>query len=80
MRPKYQVDFILGNHTTIEVKSKPHIGQRDLRSLRALKEENVFQNYVCVCLGERSLKQSDGIEILPYSMFLEQLWEGRYGA
>ena len=76
----FEVDFILGNHTAIEVKAKPHVGQRDLRSLRALKEEKVFQNYVCVSVGERSLKLSDGIEILPYAVFLGQLWEGRYGA
>ncbi|MXX94362.1 MAG: ATP-binding protein [Gammaproteobacteria bacterium] len=76
----FEVDFILGNHTAIEIKAKPHVGQRDLRSLRALKEEKVFQNYVCIYIGERSLEQSDGIEILPYAVFLEQLWEGRYGA
>ena len=51
---------------------------RDLRSLRALKEEEIFQNFVCVCMGSLPM-YVDGIEILPYMTFLDYLWEGKYG-
>ncbi|MCY3542404.1 MAG: AAA family ATPase, partial [Gammaproteobacteria bacterium] len=64
--------------TAIEVKAKPNVGLRDLRSLKALKEEEIFKNFVCVYMGSLP-KQVDGIEILPYMTFLDYLWEGKYG-
>ena len=77
-RSGYEVDFLIHNHTAIEVKAKPHVGMRDLRSLRALKEEEIFKKFVCVCMGSRPM-YVDGIEILPYMTFLDYLWEGKYG-
>ncbi|MYD46088.1 MAG: ATP-binding protein [Gammaproteobacteria bacterium] len=77
-RSGYEVDFLIHDHTAIEVKAKPHVGVRDLRSLRALKEEEIFQNFVCVCMGSLPM-YVDGIEILPYMTFLDYLWEGKYG-
>ena len=74
----YEVDFLIHDHTAIEVKAKPNVGMRDLRSLKALKEEEIFQNFVCVYMGSLP-KHVDGIEILPYMTFLDYLWEGRYG-
>ena len=77
-RSGFEVDFLIDDHTAIEVKAKPHIGHRDLRSLRALKEEETFRNYLCVCLTSRPLF-IDGVEVVPYQMFLDNLWEGKYG-
>lgn len=45
---------------------------------KALKEEEIFKNFVCVYMGSLP-KQVEGIEILPYITFLDYLWEGKYG-
>lgn len=76
-RSGYEVDFLIGDHTAIEVKAKPHVGHRDLRSLRALREEETFRNYLCVCLESRP-RNVEGIEILPYKLFLDNLWDEKY--
>ena len=72
------MDFLIGDHTAIEVKTKPHVGHRDFRSLRALREEETFRHYLCVCMESRP-QYIEGIEVLPYGMFLDNLWEGKYG-
>lgn len=73
----FEVDFILGGHTAIEVKAKQAIGGHDLRSLHALKEEAVAKRYLCVCLENRP-RHVEGIEVLPLSRFLHSLWEGEF--
>jgi predicted AAA+ superfamily ATPase len=74
-----EVDFLLGEHTAIEVKAKRSIGGQDLRSLRAIREENRLKRYVCVTLESRP-RTVDGIEILPVTAFLESLWNGEFAA
>jgi len=69
----FEVDFILNQRAAIEVKAKAPVGQRDLRGLRALQEEQGLARYVVVSL-ERSPRRLDGIEILPWQVFLERLW------
>ena len=73
----FEVDFILGDHTAIEVKAKENVSARDLRSLRALAEEKKFKNYLCVSLEPRP-RSLGGITILPYKEFLNRLWRGSY--
>lgn len=73
----FEVDFLIGDHTAIEVKAKRMVGENDLRSLKALRNEQKCKNFVCVCLESRP-RIRDGIEILPYEIFLENLWDGRY--
>lgn len=74
----YEVDFIIGDHTAIEVKAKANVGARDLRSLRALAEEADLKRYICVSLDPRPRRLDDGIEVLPYGRFLDDLWAGRF--
>jgi uncharacterized protein len=71
------VDFIIGDHTAVEVKAKRNIGNADLRSLRALAEENKFKRFLCVTLEARR-RTVGNLTILPYTEFLQELWEGRY--
>lgn len=75
----FEVDFILGNHTAIEVKAKDTVSPQDIRSLRALAEERKLKRYLCVCL-ERRRRQVDGVVVLPYGEFLEALWSGGFSA
>jgi predicted AAA+ superfamily ATPase len=73
----YEVDFIVGDHTAIEVKAKKNVSPADLRSLRALAEEGIMRRYLCVSLEPRT-RHVNGVSILPYARFLEALWGGEY--
>src|SRR3990170_7972617 len=55
----FEVDFLLADHTAIEVKAKPHVSDRDLRSLRALAEERRVKRLLCVCLEPRARRVGD---------------------
>ena len=71
----FEVDFIIGDHTAVEVKATQHVSPSDLRGLRALAEEKRLRRYLCVSL-ERRRRDVDGVTILPWATFLEGLWAG----
>lgn len=75
----FEVDFVLGDHTAIEVKAKRTISDSDLRSLRAIAEERPWKHLLCVSLEQRA-RRVHGIEILPLEEFLTALWSGEYVA
>ena len=70
----FEVDFIIDDHTAVEVKAKSVITPDDLRSLKAVADEHRFKRLVCVGLEKRPRKTGK-IEIIPYRDFLEELWE-----
>ena len=73
----FEVDFLIGDHTAIEVKAKKNVSTDDLKSLKALAEEKKFKRYICVSLEERPRKAGD-IDILPYRNFLSKLWDKKF--
>jgi predicted AAA+ superfamily ATPase len=73
----FEVDFILGDHTAIEVKAKANVGPADLKGLAALAEEALLKRYVCVCLEPRS-RRVGAIDVLPLTEFLTRLWSDAY--
>ena len=73
----FEVDFIIGEHTAVEVKAKENVSQADLKSLRALAEEQKLKRYLCVSLEKRR-RQVGGIAVLPVREFLDTLWAGGY--
>jgi predicted AAA+ superfamily ATPase len=73
----FEVDFIIGDHTAIEVKAKQNLSPVDLKSLKALAEEKKLKRYVCVSMEPRRRRIGDVI-VLPYTEFLEELWSGGY--
>lgn len=73
----FEVDFILGDHTAIEVKAKENVSLQDLKSLRALAEEKKLKRYLCVSLEPRR-REVQNISILPYAVFLEALWDREF--
>ena len=75
----FEVDFVLGDHTAVEVKAKNPVAERDLRGLRALREEKLLKRYLMVCLEPRA-RVVDGIEILPWKDFLDWLWDGAFAS
>ena len=72
---RYEVDFIIGDHTAVELKAKATVSAKDLRSLRALAEERIMKRLLCVCLESRPRRVGE-IEVVPLGHFLERLWGG----
>ncbi len=73
----FEVDLILDQDLALEIKSTSMIGERDLKGLRALKEEGLIRRYAVISLDEELRERRDGIRIYPWRMFLEQLWQGK---
>jgi len=67
-----EVDFIVGN-TAFEVKGTSHINSQDLKGLKAIATEGSFAHRVVVC-REPLPYVKDGIEVLPFAVFVDRLW------
>lgn len=73
----FEVDFIIADHTAIEVKAKENVSASDLKPLRALAEEKKLKRYLCVSLEPRARRLGE-LTVLPYQEFLQALWSGTY--
>jgi len=69
----HEVDFIVGDHTAIEVKSSKRISKSDLKPLKMLSEEKSFKKFFIVSRDEISAK-FDSIYSLHWKIFLKKLW------
>ena len=74
-RTGFEVDFLVGTHAAIEVKTTKHISKKHLKGLRALKEENLFSTYYLVSFDPLDRVTEDGIQCLHHTSFLKLLWE-----
>lgn len=71
-----EVDFILGDHqVAVEVKATERAEPRHLRGLHAFREEYRVKKAILVSLDARP-RLLEGVHILPWRIFLEQLWAG----
>lgn len=70
----HEVDFILDDRVAIEVKSSKRVTDRHLRGLRALAEEGLMHRLLLVS-RDPTPRRVDGIDLMPWEMFLEQLWD-----
>ncbi len=73
----FEVDFILGDHTALEIKAKKTVTIQDLKSLNALAEEKNLKHFLCVSLEDRA-RQVGVVRILPYRLFLDALWDREF--
>lgn len=73
----FEVDFILGDHTAVEVKAKENVSAQDTKPLQALAEENKLRRYLCVSMEPR-VRNTGLVTIVPFRDFLETLWGGEY--
>lgn len=73
----FEVDLVLDDDVAIEIKSTTQVSDKHLKSLRALKEENLFQRFLVVSLDPVRRRTSDGIEMIPWQPFLDLLWSGK---
>ena len=70
----FEVDFVF-ERVAVETKAKAVVGARDLRGLRALREEGLFKHYILASMEPRP-RLVDGIRILPWQVFIDELWDG----
>ena len=75
-KSQFEVDFVFAS-TAVEAKAKAHVGARDLKGVKALREEGVCTRYAVVSL-EQTPRRVDGISILPWTDFLDRLWAGAW--
>ena len=72
-----EVDFILGdNEVAVEVKSSSMVNSRHLKGLKSFAEEYKVKKMLVVSTDPYP-RQIDEITVLPWQLFLQQLWEGQ---
>lgn len=73
---RHEVDFLVGDHTAIEVKATRAVTPRDLRGLEALADEGVFRHLLLI--SEDPLEATRGhVRCVPWRIFLDELWSDR---
>jgi len=73
---QHEVDFVVGDHTAIEVKATRKVTARDLRGLHAIAEEGRFRRLLLVY--EDRVEATHGpIRCVPWPRFVEELWADR---
>ena len=75
----FEVDFIIGDHTAVEVKAKENISRNDVKALMMLAEERKLKRYLCVSLEPRP-RRFENVDILPYKDFFQTLWSGEFSS
>jgi len=71
-----EVDFILGDHeVVIEVKASTMANEKHLRGLKSFAEEYKVKKLYLVS-NDPSPRKLGNINIVPWRLFLEQLWSG----
>jgi predicted AAA+ superfamily ATPase len=73
----YEVDFLVGRETAVEVKASQKISQRDFKGLKALEEEKIFKNYILVSQDPINTRD-DNFQALYWEKFLDNLWAGKF--
>jgi len=76
----FEVDFILedeDNLVAVEVKSTDLIRNRHLKGIRAFKQEYPAKHFIVVSMEPRPRQTEDGINLIPWEIFLERLWSNQ---
>lgn len=71
-----EVDFILGeNEVAVEVKSTESVSEKHLKGLKSFADEYKVKRLILVS-NDNLPRKTGSISILPWRVFLEQLWAG----
>ena len=71
----FEVDFLIGTDTAIEVKGTEMVTEKHLKGLAALGEDLALRKKIVVSLDPRPRALGD-VRIMPYKEFLSSLWAG----
>ncbi len=70
-----EVDFILGDmECAIEIKTSKRIDSSAAKALKSLRSSHTVKRSIIVSFESEPKKLNDGIECLPWKLFLEMLW------
>ena len=75
-RSGFEVDLLISDRIGVEIKATQLVTDKHLKGMRALKEEINFSRAIVVSHDRERRITSDGIEILPWKLFLDELWKG----
>ncbi|MBN2243697.1 MAG: ATP-binding protein [Acidobacteria bacterium] len=71
-----EVDFILGDKDlALEIKGSARVHEGDTRSFNALLEDGPVRNACIVALEKQPRRLNNQIEVIPWRIFLEKLWQ-----
>jgi predicted AAA+ superfamily ATPase len=72
-----EVDFVLGDgEVTIEIKGASRVDKRDMNGLEAFIQTCHPKKAIVAC-NEKEKRAHGKIMILPWGVFLQELWSGR---
>ena len=72
-----EVDFILGDmDVAIEVKSSQRVHETDSKNLMALAESYPIRKLLLISFETEARTLNNGVECLPWQLFLKKLWSG----
>lgn len=69
----YEVDFLVGDHAAIEVKSTRRVSPHDFKGLMALQEEGIFKEFYLVSQDDIDVIRN-GVKVVYWERFLKKLW------
>ena len=69
----HEVDFVIGDHTGVEVKATRKVNVSDLRGLQALAEEKIVRRLLLVSEDPVETKRGP-IRCITWQRFLDELW------
>jgi hypothetical protein len=69
------VDFLVGDGIAIEVTASPMVSERHLSGLLKLSEKTPLRKRIIVS-RDQNRRTLQGVEVLPYPLFIERLWSG----
>ena len=72
---QYEVDCVVGDQLAIEIKSSENFNLKMLTGLKELKVEKKVKRLILVTRDPIS-RTVDGVEVLSFHTFLDQLWNG----
>jgi predicted AAA+ superfamily ATPase len=74
---QHEVDCLIADEVAIEIKATSFVRNDHCKGLIALKEENIFKKFIVVSNDPEPRDLDNGIHVLPWTLFLENLWAGR---
>lgn len=75
-KEQHEVDLVIGDEIAIEIKAKPAVTDRDLKSMRLIAGEAAWQRRIVVSEERAWRRTEDGIEVWPVEEFLRMMWDG----
>jgi hypothetical protein len=75
--PRRLLEAYVGDYLKEEIVAEALTRNRHLKGIRAFKEEFTAKHFIVVSTEAQPRRTEDGIDILPWHIFLERLWNGQ---